>query len=86
MGIIGRVFLGLLFAGVGFVFVKYAHWFYANIGPIDWAEKYFSTAGGTRAFYKLLGILFIFVGALVATGLAGAFFSWALSPLMRGKV
>jgi hypothetical protein len=81
-----RIFLGLLFAGVGYVFTKYAHWFYTNVGSMDWAEKYFGTMGGTRAFYKLLGILFIFVGGLVATGLAGAFFSWVLSPLIRGKI
>lgn len=80
-----RIFLGVLFAGVGFFFVKYADWFYANIGPMDWAEKYFSTFGGTRMFYKFLGIIFVFVGGLVATGLSSAFFAWVLSPLIRGK-
>lgn len=52
-------------------------------GRIDFFEKYLGTEGGSRLGYKLIGILVIFFGILMVTGLVGGFLEWILSPILR---
>lgn len=67
-----RIILGLLGAGVGFLLVWKSNWFNDNFGSISsWADEHL---GGTRAVYKLLGVLIIFIGFLAATNLHVSFF------------
>jgi len=56
--------------GIGFLFIWKTEWFLKNIGRIDWAEV---KLGGTRNFYKLLGVIVIFLGLLTATGMISGF-------------
>lgn len=42
---------------------------YSFFGPVQWAENKIGSEGGSRLFYKLIGILIIFLGFSVATGL-----------------
>lgn len=65
----GQFIAGILAAGVGFLIVWKADWMYRNFGMIPFAEKYLATEGGTRIFYKLLGILIMIGGMMHATGL-----------------
>ena len=62
-----RIIIGLLLLFSGFVFAIKSSWFYEQFGSIAFAEKYLGTSGGTRLFYKLFGILAIFIGFLALT-------------------
>ena len=67
---------------LGPILVIKAEWFLENFGRIEWAEVHLGSEGGTRLFYKLLGLLFIFLGLTMIFGLFGGIAMWALSPLM----
>ena len=60
----GRIFLGLIGTGLGFLLVKYSNQIYQTFGAMDFAEKYFRFFGGTRLLIKLVGIMFIFLAFL----------------------
>ena len=72
----GQFIVGVIVAGIGFVLVWKANWFYQNFGAVPFAEKFLSTEGGSRLFYKLLGILIMIGGLMHATAL--------LSPMIAG--
>ncbi len=73
MGVIGRIIGGLVLVGIGFLFVWKSEALLQNIGAIAWAEDKLGSMGGTRMFYKLLGLVIIFIGFMVMTGLFGGF-------------
>ena len=75
------IFLGIIILAVGVVLVIKTEWFLENFGRISWFEKVLGTEGGTRLGYKLLGVLGIFIGIILATGSGESFFLWVLSPL-----
>ncbi len=52
-------------------------------GRIEWFEDKLGSSGGSRLGYKLIGILFFFIGILTMTGLIGGFLQFILSPLLR---
>ncbi len=62
-------FLGLLIVIGGFMIAWKSEWILNNFGRIAWAEEHLGLEGGTRLFYKLLGIIFIFLGLSVISGL-----------------
>ncbi len=64
-----RVFLGIGIVAVGFVFVWKTEWFLRNLGRVEWAEKHLGFEGGSRLFYKLMGIVIIFLGFFVISGI-----------------
>lgn len=66
-----RVIGGIALIFVGCLFVIKSEWFLQNFGKIDWAEQNLGLDGGSRLFYKLLGIIIIFAGMMMATGLLG---------------
>jgi hypothetical protein len=53
--------------GLGVVILKYTRPTYEFVWSWTWAEKFFGI-GGTITALKLLGIVFIVVGALYALG------------------
>lgn len=63
-----RIILGLVIGFVGFLFVWKTDVFYSMLGPVPWADRTFG-GGGTRTFYKLLGVAIIIIGTMVATNL-----------------
>lgn len=64
-----KIFLGILIVFGGYLIVWKSEWFLRNFGPIPWAEEHFGPEGGSRLFYKLLGIAVIFLGIFVMTGI-----------------
>jgi hypothetical protein len=66
--------------GVGFTMVWKTDFYYNLIGYIDFAERYFS--GGSRVFYKLVGVIMIFIGALVVANLQNSFIEGTLGRLL----
>jgi len=76
-----RIIIGLLIVVVGVVLVFKSEWFYLNFGSISWAEEHLGTSGGSRLMYKLVGLIFIFVGMLVATNLMTGFLMATIGKL-----
>ena len=64
-----RILIGILIVVAGAIITTKANWIYENLGGVAWAEEHLGTEGGSRLFYKLLGILIIFLGFLVISGL-----------------
>lgn len=71
MSTIFRILGGFALSAIGFVIVWKSEWFLQNFGAIPWAEAKLGTSGGSRLFYKLIGLGVIFVGILMMTGLFG---------------
>jgi hypothetical protein len=65
--LIVKIVIGLILVLIGFLLVWKSEWFLYNIGRIDWAEQKLS--GGTRIFYKLIGIGIIIIGFFIMTNL-----------------
>ncbi len=64
---IGRIIIGLLILGAGFICVWRTQWAIDLIGPIEFAEKTFTS--GSWTFYKIVGVLVVILGAIVVAGL-----------------
>jgi len=71
MSTIGRIIGGIVAVALGMHLVIKTEWYLQNFGTIDWAEQKFATSGGSRMFYKLIGIIIIMIGFLAATGMLG---------------
>lgn len=78
-----KFFLGLGFLSVGVLFNLKTEWMLNNFGRIQWFEEKLGVEGGSRLGYKLIGILVIFFGILLVTGLFDGFMQWLVSPLTR---
>jgi hypothetical protein len=65
---IARILLGIAIIVVGYLMCARTNWFLDILGPVYWAEKHF-VSGGSRTFYKLLGIAVIMLGFIVVTNL-----------------
>ena len=73
---IGRIILGLVFCIVGFLMVRKPEIPMDFIGYVNFAERLFT--GGSRSFFKLLGVVFILLGFLLITNLQDDFINWVL--------
>lgn len=61
--------LGIIIIVIGFLFVWKSDWLMYNLGRIEFAEKYLGSGfGGTRIFYKLLGIAIIILAFMYMSG------------------
>lgn len=78
---IGQLIVGILVAGAGFVLVWQADWFLRNFGAVPFAEKHMQSEGGSRLFYKLIGIIIMLGGMMHATGLFGPFVGWIVKKM-----
>jgi len=74
--------LGIIFILIAPWLIIKTEWFLQNFGRIPWAEKHLGTEGGTRLFYKLIGILLIFVGLLMLFNMFNGIVYWVLGPLL----
>ncbi|MFA5420847.1 MAG: hypothetical protein WC280_02405 [Patescibacteria group bacterium] len=80
------ILVGLFLIGIGSLMVIYTEWLLKNFGRINWFERNLGSEGGTRLGYKLVGIIFVFLGLLLMTGLMDGFLGFILSPLMRTQI
>lgn len=78
-----NILLGLILIVVGFLMVLKTESLLRSFGRIAFFEKYLGVEGGSRLGYKLIGLLTIFIGALIMTGMIGGLLSWILSPLLK---
>jgi len=79
-----KYFYSFLVILAGFVLVKYSNWLINNFGYIDSAEHWLGSYGGTRTFWKILGIILIIGALLVVSGFMNNILLTIFSPLMGG--
>ncbi|OQB43764.1 MAG: hypothetical protein BWY03_00599 [Parcubacteria group bacterium ADurb.Bin159] len=77
-----NILIGIGLIIVGFLITVNYEWMLRNFGRIEWAETHLYLEGGSRFAYKIIGILIIFVGLLVTTGLFEGVMEKILSPLL----
>ncbi|MCX6781960.1 MAG: hypothetical protein NTW66_02485 [Candidatus Magasanikbacteria bacterium] len=77
-----HIIIGLLLVAAGTVLIFKTEWFVQNFGTIAWAENNLGTSGGSRLFYKLIGLVLIFVGMLAATNLMTSFLMGTVGKLL----
>ena len=75
-----KYLVGIILIGIGFVIIWKAEWLMDNMGRIDWAEQHLGSDGGTRAFYKLLGVAIILLSFLLMGGGLGSGLKKVLNP------
>ena len=63
--------IGIILISVGFIVVWKSDWIMNNFGRIPWAEAKLGMDGGTRLFWKLIGIIIILGSFLYMTGALG---------------
>ena len=73
--------LGLLGIALGVFLVIKTEGFIRSFGKNAWAEQHFGTSGGTRTFYKLIGMGIIFISLMGMTGLLGPFIVGTIGKL-----
>lgn len=76
-----RYLLGIIFIGVGFLITWKANVMMSIFGRIGWAETHLGTEGGSRLFYRLLGIVIILLSFAY---MAGCVESFLRTILIRG--
>jgi len=80
----GHVLLGIIFCIIGAIITFKAEWIFREFGRTDFAERYFSFEGGSRFFYKLIGIVIIFAGFLIIGGIHFTILNWIGKTLFGG--
>ncbi|MBI4433396.1 hypothetical protein HY632_01355 [Candidatus Uhrbacteria bacterium] len=77
-----RYLFGFLAIALGFLVVWKSERLLEAFGRVDWAEAHLS--GGTRLFYKLVGLGFIVLAFLYMTGWVGDILMFIFVPGSRG--
>ena len=70
------IILGIFIVIAGFMLTWKSEWLLKNFGRVRWAEKHLALEGGTRLFYKSIGIIIIILGFSVMTGLWTDILTW----------
>lgn len=78
-----NILTGLIIIVVGVLIVIKSEALLSSFGRIAFFEQHLGTSGGSRLGYKLVGMIVIFIGILVAVDLIGGFLEWITSPLTR---
>lgn len=80
MGLFVRILFGIGFAAAGIFLVVKTRTLLEFFGTIDWAEMKLG-GGGSNLMYKIIGLILIFVGFMIATNLWSAFLQATLGSL-----
>ena len=78
---IGRIIIGIIGLAVGATMVIKSEWFLSAFGRVNWADIHLGAEGGTRIFYKLLGLVAIIVSLLIMTGMIEGVLMAIFGPL-----
>lgn len=61
---------------IGAILVLKSEWLLNNFGRIDWAEMKLGSSGGTRTFWKLVGVAIIFLSLFYMVGGVQSLVAW----------
>jgi hypothetical protein len=75
-----KYFIGIICIGIGFLIMWKADWIMNNFGRIAWAEEKLGMEGGTRLFYKLIGLAIIILSFLIMMGIAQSILGAIFNP------
>ena len=64
-----RYLVSIIGVAVGAVIVIYSEKLYNALGSVAWAEQHLGSEGGSRLFYKLVGIGIIFLAFFYMSGI-----------------
>ena len=78
-----RFVWGIIIFLVGLLFIVKTDTIQRINGRVVWAERHLGTSGGTRLFYKLIGLLLIIISFMLVTNLAGNFLLLMVGPIFR---
>lgn len=78
-----NILAGFIILAVGALIVVKSEAMLNAFGRIEFFERQLGTEGGSRLGYKLIGLLAIFIGALIMTDMIGGFLEWILAPILR---
>lgn len=79
-----RIFVGLILVALGAVITIFANKIHEALGPIAWAEDHLGTEGGSRLFYKFIGIGLSIVGFLIMTNMISSIILGIVKMLFPG--
>lgn len=80
-----RIIFGLAIIAIGALIVIKTEGLLNAFGRIEFFERHLGSEGGSRLGYKLIGLIVIFIGMLIATNMIGGFMGWLLSPLINAS-
>lgn len=72
--------LGIIAIVIGFLIVWKADWMMENFGRIGWADEHLGAEGGTRLFYKLIGLAIIILAFFFMFGIGQAILRAIFAP------
>ncbi|HKL17029.1 MAG TPA: hypothetical protein VJ900_01580 [Patescibacteria group bacterium] len=75
--------IGLIIIIAGAAFTWKSNWILKTFGRTSWAEKHLG--GGSRIFYKLMGIAIIFLGFFVISGISKSLVQGFMNMLQMGR-
>jgi hypothetical protein len=75
-----RYVIGLIFTALGVMMVIKTEWVVDFSGRVDFAEKYLGTEGGTRIFWKLVGVIIVIVSWMYMFNLGESILRWLFLP------
>lgn len=75
-----RYVLGFIAIGIGFLLVWKSDWMMENFGRIPWADEHLGADGGTRLFYKLIGLAIIVLAFFFMFGIGQAILRAIFAP------
>ena len=65
----GKIIALIIGVAIGLIISIKSEWFLKAFGRVPFAEKYLGFEGGSRLFYKLLGVAIIILSILLFTGI-----------------
>ncbi len=77
-----RYIVGIILTLVGLGMILKTEWLIENFGTSAWAEDKLGSSGGSRLFYKLIGLVLIFLGFLFITNMIGGFLVGTVGRLL----
>ncbi len=80
---IARIIVGIIGTALGVMMNLKTESFLNFTGKVEWAEKHLGMEGGTRLFYKLLGLIVILISWIYAFNWMNGLLQFLLGGLFR---
>ncbi|MBU0598224.1 hypothetical protein KKF61_04515 [Patescibacteria group bacterium] len=75
--------IGTIVIIIGFLITWKSEWIVNNLGRIAWADNHLGTEGGSRLFYKLIGLAMIILSFMYMGGILQSILGAIFKPTIR---